>query len=44
MGQSGLRFLISDSWEAGAQNWTDRDDRRSSRSAAATIRIPGCRC
>jgi len=24
MGARGLRFLISDSWEAGAQNWTDR--------------------
>jgi hypothetical protein len=24
MGVRGLRFLISDSWEAGAQNWTDR--------------------
>ena len=23
MGARGLRFLISDSWEAGAQNWTD---------------------
>jgi hypothetical protein len=23
MGSRGLRFLISDSWEAGAQNWTD---------------------
>jgi hypothetical protein len=24
MGARGLGFLISDSWEAGAQNWTDR--------------------
>jgi hypothetical protein len=24
MGARGLQFLISDSWEAGAQNWTDR--------------------
>jgi hypothetical protein len=23
MGKRGLRFVISDSWEAGAQNWTD---------------------
>ena len=23
MGKRGLQFLISDSWEAGAQNWTD---------------------
>jgi hypothetical protein len=23
MGKRGLRYLISDSWEAGAQNWTD---------------------
>lgn len=23
MGKRGLRFLISDSWEAGAQNWTE---------------------
>jgi hypothetical protein len=23
MGSRGLRFLISDSWEAGAQNWTE---------------------
>ena len=23
MGARGLRFLISDSWEAGAQNWTE---------------------
>ncbi len=23
MGKRGLRFLITDSWEAGAQNWTD---------------------
>jgi hypothetical protein len=23
MGRRGLRYLISDSWEAGAQNWTD---------------------
>ena len=27
MGARGLDFLISDSWEAGAQNWTDRHDR-----------------
>jgi hypothetical protein len=24
MGARGLGFLVSDSWEAGAQNWTDR--------------------
>ena len=24
MGTHGLQFLISDSWEAGAQNWTER--------------------
>lgn len=23
MGQRGLRFMITDSWEAGAENWTD---------------------
>lgn len=23
MGQQGLRYIITDSWEAGAQNWTD---------------------
>jgi hypothetical protein len=23
MGQRGLKYLVSDSWEAGAQNWTD---------------------
>ena len=24
MGARGLRYVITDSWEAGAQNWTDR--------------------
>jgi len=24
MGERGLQYLISDSWEAGAQNWTDQ--------------------
>ena len=23
MGKSGLKFVVTDSWEAGAQNWTD---------------------
>jgi hypothetical protein len=43
MGKRGIRYVINDSWEAGSQNWTD-DMIASSKSGAATIRIPGCRC
>ena len=43
MGARGLGFLISDSWEAGAQNWTDRMIQEFARRRGYDPR-PGCPC
>ena len=40
--RAGCGFLISDSWEAGAQNWTDRMIAGVHAGGAATIRTRGC--
>ena len=33
MGKKGIRYVVTDSWEAGSQNWTDNMP-ESSRSGA----------
>jgi hypothetical protein len=46
MGRRGIQYVVTDSWEAGSQNWTDRPTTcsRSSGPAGATTPCPGCRC
>jgi hypothetical protein len=34
MGKRGLKYVITDSWEAGAQNWTDDPPKRIATSRA----------
>ena len=42
MGARGLQFLISDSWEAGAQNWTDDMIAEFTKRRGYDIHSPGC--
>ncbi len=39
MGSRGLRFLISDSWEAGAQNWTEQLPSEFTRRRGYDLRV-----
>jgi hypothetical protein len=43
MGERGLQYVVTDSWEAGTLNWTD-DMWPSFRAAAATTCALGCPC
>ncbi len=42
MGKRGLQYVITDSWEAGTANWTDKMFAEFARAAATTC-TPGCR-
>ena len=44
MGKRGIRYVVTDSWEAGAQNWTDDMIARVHQAARLRSASRGCRC